>query len=231
MKRSVPLALRWLAGQQGKNGGWGNAGDTGLAVLAFLGARRVDAPVQRGLRRLVDTQGDDGRIGKTMREHALATLALCEGYFRTKDPRFKLPAQEALDAMYRQGGKWGGDTIWCVMAHWAGRFAGLNDRQELADAAAKRLEGVDGQLARLLRGKDATQGPKQGKRDPAGWYLACLVARRMSGDVWQAWEPYARKKVLVWQKKNGSFGTVRDTAAYTLAMEVCLGYMRVFGIQ
>jgi len=74
-----------------------------------------------------------------MYSHAIATLALCEAYWMTRNPRYKKPAQDALSflAMARnpylawryspRGGE--NDTSvtgWCVMALKSGRYGGLD---------------------------------------------------------------------------------------------------------
>jgi hypothetical protein len=137
---TVEAGLRWLARHQGAAGGWASAhfdtrcaggkcggvgydeydaGVTGLAVLAFLGAgitprsekswrdeitgRKVVAGevVRRGIEWLaasLDAQGcAGGRHGaKYMYNHAIATLALAEAYGMTGAEAVKGPAQTAI---------------------------------------------------------------------------------------------------------------------------------------
>ena len=82
---------------------------TGLALLPLLGAgyihtvksRHQDA-VRRGIDWLVEHQQADGNlfIGPPgmafMYSHAIATMALCEAYGLSQDPRLKQPAQRAI---------------------------------------------------------------------------------------------------------------------------------------
>jgi hypothetical protein len=130
-----------------------DVGVTGLAILAFLGAGYTDRGsakenkyaknVRAGLRFLMQSQADDGVFGTRathsfMYSHAIATLAMCEAFWMTRNPRYKKPAQDGLNfiAMARnpylawrydpRGGE--NDTSvtgWCVMALKSGKYAGL----------------------------------------------------------------------------------------------------------
>jgi hypothetical protein len=130
-----------------------DVGVTGLAVLAFLHAGYLDRDdkrgskyatnVRAGLRYLIRSQGDDGVFGARvardfMYDHAIATLVMCEAFWRTRNPRYKKPAQDGLDFIARARNPcwaWryeprGGEndtsvTGWCVMALKSGRYAGL----------------------------------------------------------------------------------------------------------
>jgi hypothetical protein len=138
---AVFAALRWLARHQGPDGGWGaesfqnqcvggkcgsigekdyDAGVTGLAILAFLGAgysqlSRDQTPdpmvpgrmlsfgevVKKGLQWLLAHQDPEGCVGergmKYMYNHAVAALALSEAYGMTASQPLKEPAQKAID--------------------------------------------------------------------------------------------------------------------------------------
>jgi len=93
--------------------GEGNAamdvGVTGLALLAFLGAGntpnsgKYKNTVKKGLKWLVDQQNpENGLFGVLnshqgfLYDHALATLAMCEGYGLSKWPQLKEPAQKGV---------------------------------------------------------------------------------------------------------------------------------------
>ena len=137
---AVDAGLRWLARHQGVAGGWASAhfegrcaggrcggagydeydaGVTGLAVLAFLGAgmtprsetswkdevtgRTVVAGevVRRGIEWLVASLDAEGCAGgrhgsKYMYNHAVATLALAEAYGTTGAEALRNPAQNAV---------------------------------------------------------------------------------------------------------------------------------------
>ncbi|MHC4940828.1 MAG: prenyltransferase/squalene oxidase repeat-containing protein [Planctomycetota bacterium] len=136
--------------------GPGNAlydtGVSGLALLAFLGAGYTDRgsskdkfvrTVRRGLRHLIRVQDEDGCFGSRsakafLYNHGIATLAMAEAFWLTRNPLYKRPAQRGLDFIARARnsyGAWryeprGGEndlsvTGWMVMALKSGKYAGL----------------------------------------------------------------------------------------------------------
>jgi len=137
----------------GPGGALFDVGVTSLSLLAFLGAGYTDRGtkeqnpygrnVRMGLRYLMISQSDEGIFGTRsthsyIYNHALATLAVCEAYARTRNPRYKAPAQKGLDFIARARNPylaWRYDarsgendtsvTSWCVLALRSGRFAGL----------------------------------------------------------------------------------------------------------
>ncbi|MBI4618439.1 MAG: terpene cyclase/mutase family protein [Planctomycetes bacterium] len=116
---AVELGLAWLAAHQSADGRWDSnhfnhlcpspgercsgsglmsydAGQTGLAVLAFLGAGYAPKrgsygdEVSRGIDFLLQEQKEDGVIGNgDLYNHSIALLALAEAYGMTRDPRLK----------------------------------------------------------------------------------------------------------------------------------------------
>ncbi|HZE97395.1 MAG TPA: prenyltransferase/squalene oxidase repeat-containing protein, partial [Planctomycetota bacterium] len=138
---AVRAAMRWLSRHQSPDGSWAAAGfavqcagekcsgpggrdfdtgDTGLALLAFLGAGyshlsrdefadparpgktlRFGDTVKNGLKWLVAQQDVDGCVGPKrghyMYDHAIATLALSEAYGMTNASTLQIPAQKAVD--------------------------------------------------------------------------------------------------------------------------------------
>ncbi|MFV1957795.1 MAG: prenyltransferase/squalene oxidase repeat-containing protein [Planctomycetota bacterium] len=133
-ERAVEDALSWLAAHQSPDGGWDtagfgrwcngqpmengpdgagkgyyDAGVTGLATLAFLGAgytqrgrHRFAKTVRRALRYLRNIQDAEGCFGPRATQHyiynhATAALAMVEAYGMTESPVLKGPAQRALD--------------------------------------------------------------------------------------------------------------------------------------
>ncbi len=147
-----------------------DVGVSGLALLAFLGAGYADRGTRRenryarnvraGLRYLMSAQNEDGSFGtrqteKFMYNHAIATLAMCEAYWMTRNPRYKKPAQEGLNylAMARNPYMaWryeprGGEndlsiTGWCVMALKSGKFAGLEVDPDAFEGARHWTENM-----------------------------------------------------------------------------------------
>jgi hypothetical protein len=125
-------------------------GITGLALLAFIGAGHTQLQgsytdtVGRGLAALISRQAADGSLAgpasasEAMYCHGIATLAICEAYALTRDPRLK-PAAEAalaytLRAQHPVTGGWRyrpgdqGDTSqlgWQALALHSGRLADL----------------------------------------------------------------------------------------------------------
>ncbi len=136
-----------------------DVGCTGLSLLAFLGAGHNPRSgthrgvVRDGLRWLQSVQDpDDGCIGSKSGQHflyghALATLALVEGYHLSRQPMLKAPAQNALHFISRSRNPYkawryayppDGDndvsvTGWMLFALFAGKDAGL----AVDDAAIK----------------------------------------------------------------------------------------------
>jgi hypothetical protein len=130
---------------------------TGLALLAFLGAGHYhretagayNDTIRGGLEFLVSHQQPDGNLyveidpassgSAQFYSHAIATLALCEAYGMTGDPKLREPAQKAIDfavaSQHKQLGGWryrpqvSSDTSvtgWMFGALDAGLRAGLN---------------------------------------------------------------------------------------------------------
>ena len=131
-----------------------DVGVTGLALLAFLGAGYTDrgsarqnpyaGNVRMGLRFLMESQGDTGCLGPRagahfIYNHAIATLALCEAHWMTRNPRYKAPAAAGLKYLmrarnpymaWRYGARSGENdtsvTGWAVMALKSGKYAGFD---------------------------------------------------------------------------------------------------------
>jgi hypothetical protein len=149
----------------GPGGALHDVGVTGLALLAFLGADYTDRGTHRfakhvraGLRYLCNVQEDDGCIGSRasgsfMYSHAIGTLALCEAYWMTRNPRYRKPAQDALNFisaarnpylawryMPRGGANDTSVTGWCVMALKSGKYAGLEVDPDAFDGARQWID-------------------------------------------------------------------------------------------
>jgi HEAT repeat protein len=150
---AIDKALAWLRANQEKEGHWNSyrfgggqlydAGVTGLALLAFLGAGIRDEDVRAGLEYLLRNQERDGVYGTRstrffLYNHALASLAMCEAASIHPLPRYRRSAQRAVDYILKgraPDGGWGYDpgegpgftvlSAWMVLAVDAGRRAGL----------------------------------------------------------------------------------------------------------
>ena len=84
---------------------------TGLALLAFLGAGRSQADgehaetVRKGIDFLLSIQKEDGDLRGSSKAvgmycHAMASLALCEAYALTRDPRLREPVRRGRPFSY-----------------------------------------------------------------------------------------------------------------------------------
>ncbi len=117
---------------------------TAFGLLPFLGAGettrrggRYAATIRLGLAYLLKKQKEKGQFSDNMYENALATIAMCEAYGLTKDQRYLVPAQAAVQYIVEaqhSGGSWGysprtkGDTsitAWQFTALKAAHYAGL----------------------------------------------------------------------------------------------------------
>ncbi|MFC1462068.1 prenyltransferase/squalene oxidase repeat-containing protein [Verrucomicrobiota bacterium] len=126
-RTAVDSSLRWLALHQEADGHWdcakwdeedvtyeeaqavkgGEKHDTGVtafALLAFMGGGQTirkgeyRANIMRGFEYLLKQQDNKtGQLSKNMYEHAIATIALCEGFGRAPDERICLAARKAAD--------------------------------------------------------------------------------------------------------------------------------------
>ncbi len=125
---------------------------TGLALLPFLGAghihnqpSRYQEQVQRGVDWLISRQQKTGELFlgglaiSGMYSHAIATMALCEAYGLSKDPRLREPAQRGIDfiaqSQNKSDGGWRyvpgmpGDTSvfgWEMFALRSAKLSGLD---------------------------------------------------------------------------------------------------------
>jgi hypothetical protein len=145
---------------------------TGLALLAFLGAghthrsenSRYRPAVDKGIRYLLSQmkrgEGGGDLRGKVvanegMYAHAIATLALCEAYGQTGDPKLKEPAQRAINfitaAQDPRGGGWRysprqpGDTTvtgWQLMALKSAKSSHLKIPDQTLVNAGRFLDSV-----------------------------------------------------------------------------------------
>jgi len=142
---AVDLALEWLQRHQSPDGSWKardytamcysaapckkiddtltgiDAGLTGMATLAFLGAGYTDErppftkTVSRALQYILKTQNNDGSFSPAtgsnlIYNHAICTLAVCEAYGMTQNRLYKSPAERGVEYILRvqhRDGGWG----------------------------------------------------------------------------------------------------------------------------
>jgi Squalene-hopene cyclase C-terminal domain len=200
---AVEAALRWLKRHQESDGHWdnlkyaegsvqglgkgGDTGVTGLALLAFLGAGHTSKSgkfrdnVLRAANYLVSQQKADGTISDKRAgshslsySHAIGTLALAELYGMTKDPRFRAPAQKAIDKILAWQNSYSGwryrpkdgqvdvsVTGWMVMALKSAKIGGLKTDAAGFQGAIKWLDTntnkKTGHIGYMGRGKQRWQ--------------------------------------------------------------------------
>ncbi len=161
-----------------------DVGVTALATLAFLGAGFTDRGeekqnpyaqnVRMGLRFLMTAQDDEGCFGERASQHfiynhALATVALCDAYALTQNPRYKKPAQDGINFLlmarnpylgWRYGPRSGENdtsvTSLCIVATKAGESASLeSDPDAYGGAMAwidKMTDRDSGQVGYVMQG-------------------------------------------------------------------------------
>ncbi len=190
---AVRAALGWLARHQAPDGSWRvqeytkqctaacapnpghddfDAGVTGLAMLAFLGAGathhskdahdgiRFGDVVRRGLQWMMSKQDPEGCVGsrnaqKYMYNHGICTLALVEAFALTKSNLFRDQVQKAVDFTvaaqnplrgWRYSFKCGDNdtsvTYWNTLALRAAAHAGFPVPQSVFDGAREWLDQV-----------------------------------------------------------------------------------------
>ncbi|QGJ72201.1 Squalene--hopene cyclase [Planctomycetales bacterium 10988] len=206
---AVQAALEWLAMHQEIDGNWSarrfqggrewrvggqnregagakaDAGVTGLALLAFLGAGfthqegKYKETVQRGLRYLIEIQKTDGSLGgdanlyAAMYCHAMASFAMSECFAITQDPDLEMPVRRAigytLSSQNLTDGSWRyqpgdtGDTSllgWQLMALKSAHLAGIampqNSREGMIRYLGRAAKGRFGGLAAYRPGEEAS---------------------------------------------------------------------------
>jgi hypothetical protein len=161
---AVAAGLKWIVQHQAPDGHWsldgfnqhgrcncngfGQNNDiaaTAFGLLPLLGAgethKKKDGVysknVEKALNYLTLKQDREGNFGGGMYAHGLASIAMCEAYAMTSDPRLKASAQRAINfirwAQSESGGwryepRMGGDMSvvgWQLMALKSGQMAGL----------------------------------------------------------------------------------------------------------
>jgi hypothetical protein len=132
---AVERGLHWLAQHQTRSGMWSldkfrdvakclckdpgqtyNVAGTAFGLLPMLGAgnTHLRGPyakvVNKGIRWLIARQKRQGNFSDSAYENALATIAVCEDFGLTREPKFHAPAQAAIDYIVRaqhETGSWG----------------------------------------------------------------------------------------------------------------------------
>ena len=219
-ERAVALALDWLKKQQSpKDGLWSLKGPyddggsqenrlaaTAMALLAFQGAGNTLAEgphrtvVERAWRSLLRLQQEDGAfdVGQVPMQHALyshaqATMALCELYGMSRDPKLAEPAARAVAycvAAQGPNGGWryqpgmNGDmsvTGWYMMALKTAEMAGMQ-------VPAAAFEGIGGFLDTVADEKGSRYGYRRDSLlKPAGPLTAAVTAEGLLCRQYLGW--------------------------------------------
>jgi len=217
---AVTLALDWLKKQQNqKDGLWSLAGPyddggsqenelaaTAMALLAFQGAGNTftEGPhrvvVARAWRSLLKAQQEDGSfdVGQVPMQHALyshaqATMALCELYGMSRDPKLAEPAARAVAycvAAQGPNGGWRyepgkpGDmsvTGWYMMALKTAEMAGMA-------VPATTFEGIGGFLDTVANGNGSRYGYRRDSPlKPASPVTAAVTAEGLLCRQYLGW--------------------------------------------
>ena len=187
-EKAIGNALDWFTKNQEPDGHWDSrkhgakadydVASAGLALLSYYGwganhlvAGKYQQPVKKALDWLIAKQDrDTGSLygaGGRMYAHGIATIALCEAYGISKDPKLKEPAQKALDyIVVSQSPTKGGwhyvgavkhngiyqptktadtsVTSWQFMALHSGKMAGLKVPEQTFVKARRWLDFVGG---------------------------------------------------------------------------------------
>jgi hypothetical protein len=219
-ERAVALALEWLKKQQSQTDGlwslkgpYGDGGSqenqlaaTAMALLAFQGAGNTlsegphRAVVARAWRSLLGQQQKDGAfdVGQVPMQHALyshaqATMALCELYGMSRDPKLAEPAARAVAycvAAQGPNGGWryepgqAGDmsvTGWYMMALKTAEMAGM-------DVPAATFEGIGGFLDTVANDNGARYGYRRDSLlKPAGPVTPAVMAEGLLCRQYLGW--------------------------------------------
>ncbi len=196
---------------------------TGLALLPFLGSGymhtqpgKYQATVQKGLDWLLANQQKTGElylgglIHSQMYSHAIASMALCEAYGLSKDPRLKDPAQMAIvfiaQSQNKEDGGWRyfpgapGDTSvlgWQLFALRSARLAGLEVPKSVIKGCSYYLDLV------ATDGLRTRYSYMPGRSDSATMSAEALLCRQYLG--WLRESPaMVRGAAVVWDELRES---------------------------
>jgi hypothetical protein len=187
-RKAVKAALIWLARHQNDQGYWDTAsyneqcpegnqcelfveeskrkndvGNTGLALLAFLGAgythetnKKLDGidvgnVVRKTLRWLRSRQKGNGRFDSNLYNHSIAAMAYAEAYGMTEDPKLKRIAQNGIDFVEHAQNTSGSKRL-------AWRYTANSGRNDTSVTGWASMALKSAELAGLDSSKKAMQG-------------------------------------------------------------------------
>ncbi len=221
----------FLVSTQLPSGGWaGDGGETAhvgvsaLATLALLGGGYTgrgesppDRAVRDALRFLMGHQDAEGRFGDgALSDHALATLAMSEAAWMSRDPKYARPRSRAiLHLVGRQAadGSFGDllTTAWAGMALKSAHFGGFLADPEPAKRLKRWLDLVT----------DEATGEVRGHGDIARATAIGILLRILHGEDPRTSAPIARGAAICLANLASGDGLFRFFA--TLALFQCGG--------
>jgi hypothetical protein len=210
-EEAVLRGLQWLKQQQRSDGSWSMNGPysngagvenvcsaTSMALLAFQGHGSTHKEgdfkdvVAKGWDAMLKMQNADGDFVRESALHqrlyaqAQATMAVCEIYGMTKDPKFKGPAQKAIDFAHKAQSPEGGwryepnidadvsVTGWYVMALQSAMMAGL-------EAQSPTLDKISAYLDRCASENGARYAYQPGRSETVVMTAEGLLCRQYLG--------------------------------------------------
>lgn len=233
--RAVEWGLEWLAKAQSPDGRWDSdgyeanlegpcpgkghplydPGQTGLALLAFLGAGythqegKYKDTVKKGLKYLKDIQDPEGCFGDRLAHnftygHSVCALAMAEAYGLTGFPLFKRTAQKGIDFILKSRNPYGAwrygvqtgenDTSvtgWMVMALKSAKLAGLKIDPDAFKGARDFIDSVTdeyGAAGYIQRGSGSVRLEHMLEEYPSQ-YTQALTAVAMTARVFMDQDP------------------------------------------
>jgi len=256
---TIELHLKSMADHPALDGTQLLAPGTPLALLAFLGAGYTDrggskenkyaGTVRAALRLLMTEQQPSGRIGADLRDHAIAALALAEGYWMTRNPRYRRPAEDACKWIAAQADFRDPVTAcWIVNVFTTARKAGIDVDPDVCQRAAALFDTVRQPsptemaamlFARILLGEDPRSSQRldllaQGclaalpTADPDLLFWGSMALFQVGGAPWKRWNQHMVPAIV---HANLPAEAPLDTLAkHALTVEVYYRYDRVFGM-
>jgi len=205
--------------------------------------------VRNALRFLMNQQDEKGRFGKDLRSHIRATTAVCEAFWMTRNPRYRKPAQRGLNWIALVRAPYSGwpkekpstlATVEAVLALKSGKYAvldvdpdafeGARNWFDKKDATRSAIERDAVLFARLLLGERIWAVPDRAEphKTPEAQEWGALVRFQIGDKPAMAALRAMGETVRESQRKDGSFGSVADTAAACRVLVTRYRYDRIF---